>query len=550
MPRAALLDWLDSPSQRGIRFAQPFGDWHFHSYEELAGASRRVAWGLLEAGVGEGEIVAVALRGGPEFVAALFGTMLAGAVPAPVAPPAAFHDAAVYREHVARILATAQPSLAIAEDDVAPVFGGRARSLTALVGDVDETEATPRRRRAELALVQFTSGSSGHARGVRVPFGALEANVEAIRSWLAMTPEDATASWLPVHHDMGLIGCLVTPVVNRSDVWLLRPQDFVRSPLRFLRCFGEAGARLTAMPGFALAYLARRVRPDELHGLDFSHWRAVIVGSERLDPDALDRFHRLLAPFGLKRSAILPAYGLAEATLAVTGLPLPEEWRALDVASGTLGLGRKVQPPVDAATSVVGCGRPLGGAEVAILDDEGCPLPEGFVGEIALRGESVGAGYVAGAGSGSSTAFLEDGLRSGDAGFVVDGQLFVLGRLGDSMKLRGLTLFAEDLEVALAGAGIPRNRLAVALGVRDGLPTAVAVLEGAHAHWAPRAYPLLRRLTEGVEVEIAEVPRGTVARTSSGKPKRRQLWEAFLDGRLTADRRPDLAIATTGGAHV
>ena len=114
-----------------------------------------------------------------------------------------------------------------------------------------------------------------------------------------MTPDDPTATWLPIHHDMGLIGCLVTPVMNRSDIWVLEPEQFIQAPLRYLRCFGELGARLTAMPNFGLAYIARRIRPEQLDGLDFRQWRAVIVGAERVDPAVLDAFTKLLAPHGL-----------------------------------------------------------------------------------------------------------------------------------------------------------------------------------------------------------------------------------------------------------
>ena len=349
----------------------------------------------------------------------------------------------------------------------------------------------------------------------------------------------ATASWLPLHHDMGLIGCLITPVVDGSDVRLLAPEEFVQRPLRYLRCFAAppagSGAELTAMPSFGLRYVARRVRPDALAGLDFTGWRAVIVGAERVSAEALERFHALLGPFGLSRRALLPAYGLAEATLAVTGLPVAEEWSAVRVAPATLGLGAEVATDAG-APPLVGCGRPLAGVEVTVTGEDGAPLPDGHVGEIEVRSPALMAGYQRPAGAGEESRSLTElaggALRTGDAGFVRDGQLHVLGRLGDSMKVRARAVFAEDLETALAELGLPPHRIAVALGVRGGTPTAVAVLERGRAEWVPQVESLLRRGAEGAEVVVAQGPPGTIPRTSSGKPKRRELWRAFLAGRL------------------
>jgi acyl-CoA synthetase (AMP-forming)/AMP-acid ligase II len=566
-----LLGWVDdAPADRGIRFAGAGGSWDFWSYQRLAGLARQVAAGLADAGVVRGDAVSFVQRSGPGFVGTLFGTMLAGAVPSPVAPPMVFQDLPGYRRHLAGLLAATRPALVVTDADLtgevaelAP--GSRVVPAGEVLGD---PERAPRPR-ADLALLQFTSGSSGRARGVKVPFGALEANVTAIRRWLGMDGRRATASWLPLHHDMGLIGCLITPVVDGSDVWLLSPEDFVQRPLRYLRCFAATpagtGAQLTAMPSFGLQYVARRVRPDALAGLDFSGWRAVIVGAERVSADALDRFHALLGPFGLSRRALLPAYGLAEATLAVTGLPVAEEWSALAVEPETLALGSEVvitAPeearggavvgladgavgtagcPADSAggargdavpPALVGCGRPLAGVSVTVAGEDGAALPDGRVGEILVRGPAVMAGYLAAEESRSLTSLAGGTLSTGDAGFVAGGQLYVLGRLGDSMKVRARAVFAEDLEAALAAAGMAGHRVAVALGDRAGTPTAVAVLERPAPEWADEARTLLRRGTEGAEVVVICARAGTIPRTSSGKPKRRELWRAFLDGRL------------------
>jgi acyl-CoA synthetase (AMP-forming)/AMP-acid ligase II len=200
----------------------------------------------------------------------------------------------------------------------------------------------------------------------------------------------------------------------------------------------------------------------------------MVVGAERIDARTLRAFHALLAPAGLRREALLPAYGLAEATLAVSGVPVDEGWTSVAPEPASLALGRGIEPGGDAAAEVVGCGRPLAGVAVSVEDEAGAALPEGHVGEVVVRGASLAAGYVGGAAA-SLTTLADGELRTGDAGFLRDGQLFVLGRLGDGLKVRGRAVFSEDLEVALGEAGVSRQRVAVLLGVHAGTPTAGGV---------------------------------------------------------------------------
>ena len=543
-----LLSWLADPSSgHGIHFARNDDEWEFWSYDRLATLTREVAAGLVALGAPPGSVVTIVQRSSPQFVATLFGAMAAGCVPSPAAPPQTFQNTGTYATHLTGLMTSAGARTVVAD----PVLVDELRPPATQAGvdrvvDVETVRAAAAgdegRAPADLALLQFTSGSSGTARGIRVPFPALEANVDAIRGWLEMTPDDPTASWLPAHHDMGLIGCLVTPVVNGSDVWLMQPEQFVQRPLRYLRCFGERGARLTAMPNFGLSYIARRVKPRDVEKFDLSAWRAVIVGAERLDADAFDAFYRLLAPQGFSRRAVLPAYGLAESTLAVTGLPLAEEWTTLEVAPEDLALGRKLSPRAvaDGGQELIGCGPPLGGATVTIHDEDGAALPDDVVGEIHVHGPSLAAGYITE--RPGSSSFVDGALRSGDAGFLHDGQLYVLGRLGDSMKVRGRSVFAEDVEAALAATGIPPLRVVALLGERNGRPTAVGLIEQPQPEWLPAAHEVLARRTEGAEIVLVAGDRGAIARTSSGKPKRRHLWRQFLDNRL-----PGRAMDQAGG---
>jgi acyl-CoA synthetase (AMP-forming)/AMP-acid ligase II len=531
------MDWLDDPAPgRGIRFARRDDGWDFHSYADLAAAARSTSHGLVASGVGPGDTVALVHRPGPSFVAGFFGALLAGATPTVVAPPIALQHSDDYATHVGGVLAAARPALVVADaalvDRVGPIAAKATDADTIAPEHLPQPRGAVRDRSpAEIALLQFTSGSSGIATGVRVPAGALAANLSAIGRWLGIRPEDPTATWLPVHHDMGLIGCLLTPVTHRADIWVLRPEDFVRNPIRYLRCFGLDGARLTAIPSFGLRHLARRIRPEQLEGYDFSAWRAIIVGAERVDPAALADAHALLGPFGLAREAFLPAYGLAEATLAVTGLDLPTPWTSVCVDPAKLVPGSPVQR-VDEGCELVGCGAPMTGVTLRIVDDDGEAVPDGHVGEIEVGGDSVAAGYLDHVEATRTTALNDGTLRTGDAGFQLDGQLYVLGRLGDSIKVRGRTVFAEDIEAALEPLGAPPRRMIALLGAHEGEPLAVVVFELAKPQWLAEAPRLLSPHVDGARVVVLDAPRGVLNWTTSGKPRRRPLWRGYVAGRL------------------
>jgi acyl-CoA synthetase (AMP-forming)/AMP-acid ligase II len=553
-----LLGWIRRPGPGRVRFAAPGGratGWDEWPYARLAAAVRRAAGRLRAAGLRRDGVVVLVEPTGPGFVVGYLATMFAGGIPAPATPPGLGEDRAAYLARLRHLLRAAGPRLLVApaplHEPLAGVAGAARLVDSGLLlaagpgapagppgGPADPTGGAgfpP----AELAMLQFTSGSTGRPRGIRVPFPALEANVTAIGRWLRQGPDDPTASWLPLHHDMGLIGCLLTPVAHQSDLWLLPPPRFVRDPLAYLRCFGQHGARLSAMPTFGLQHIVRRVDPAALSGLDFSGWRAVIVGAERVSDRALESFWRLLAPHGLDRRSLLPAYGLAEATLAVTGLALDQPWTTLDVDATRLAVGARVatgQPGQPGTTRLVGCGAPLAGTRVRVRDLAGRELPEGGVGEIEVSGSGLTAGYHRAPAGPAGTRFTGRALRTGDIGFRWQGQLYLVGRLGDSLKLRGRTLFAEDVEAALEAAGFPRHRQAVLLGHAPE-PVAVVVLEGPAGRQLARARPVVARLVEGAQVRLVAAPVGTIERTTSGKPRRRILWQRFGSGQLAGDRQ-------------
>jgi acyl-CoA synthetase (AMP-forming)/AMP-acid ligase II len=572
---SSLLGWLDDPAtDRGVQFADGAGGWSLCSYAELAGLVAEAASRLVDAGLGAdgSSVVCLAFPSGPEFVTAFFGTLLAGGTPAPVAPPLLVRTAEEYLAHLVRLLQAAAPSLVVADADLLPVVAAAVQAAGLGCGCLGLSLAGERcdlavaaRPPAELALLQFTSGSSGSPRGVRISWANLEAQVAALHRWVRWHNDDSVASWLPLYHDMGLIGVLLCAAVAGSQLWLLRPEQFLRSPATWLACLGRLGATITASPSFGYAYAASKVSPSELAGMDFAGWRVAAVAADRVDPAALDRFAGLVAPKGFRREAFLPGYGLAEATLAVTGshldaLPVVA---AVDPALlrfgepvGVLARGVLDAPDVlevERAASgggdggggwgewLVGCGQPLPGARLWIVDATGAPLEDGRLGEIVAASPWVAEGYQ-GAQAGGPTRFIpgqgqgQARLWTGDAGFLLDGELFVLGRMGDSTKVRGRSLYAEDVEARLAAIpGVPAGRLVVVFARFDGLDAVAAVVEREPGAWVE---PVARRLRSETgrsrRVLVLQVPRSAIPRTSSGKPRRRLLGQELLEGTLPA----------------
>lgn len=539
---AGLLDWLDAPSEStGLRFLAEDGTWETVSYAALAGHVRATARDLRDRGLTTGQAVVILRRTGPGFAAAFFGTLAGGGTPAPLAPPAALGGGRRWREHAAHVIAESGAALVLADPDLAgtatAVAGpGRAVLAPSTAADAPPGSWPP----AETALLQFTSGSRGKVRGVRVSRGNLEANIAMIGRRWAGRSAGTGVPWLPLHHDLGLVFGLLTPVVRGEPVALMRPEQFVQNPLRWLREHHARPGMVMLMPNFGLEYVVRRVRPERLAGLDLSGVEAVVTGAERVRLDTAAAFLDLLAPCGLRPSALRPAYGLAEATLGVTCAPLGRVAPAVAVAPGPLRMGEPLpllgsaevsrRAPAGPGVWHVGCGTPLDGLTVRIVDDAGRPVPDGSLGEITVSGPSVALGHTS-AQEDPATRFEDGVLHTGDAGFMTGGELYVVGRIGDSLQVRGRNVYVEELEAALAEEGLlARRRTAVLAGYLDDDPvvcvlTAAPSAEGVAACLAPLVGP-------DVSVRVVRVRAAAIELTSSGKPRRRSMWRKLLAGEI------------------
>ncbi|WP_267466423.1 AMP-binding protein [Nocardia blacklockiae] len=542
---AAVRGWLARPADdAGIHLADEADGWEYRSYRELADLAWGVAARLRAAGLTGGEGACVIMPTGFPCVAAFYAVWACGGVFTPVAPPT-FGDLAQYISHVAAILRQARPRLVVTSADLrtlvvqAMAEAGRTDDPV-LVEDAELVGEREFGEPADCALLQFTSGSTGTPRGVRVSWRNLANNIAMISRLVDWRPGEAMASWLPLYHDMGLVGAFFTTVTNQGDLYLMRPDQFVRDPARWLRAMTHA--QHSPSPSFALGYVAHRVSPEEVAKLDLSGWRTLAVGSEPVEVADLRAFAELAGPQGFSADAYTLAYGLAEATLMVTSSARERPVTALRLDNASLRFGHPVLPVSEAALGdgrwvtgagwITGLGFPTAESQVLVVDEDGRELPDGTLGEMVVTGDSVALGYTVPAAGGTR---IDNGrLYTGDAGFRYRGEVFVLGRMGTSLKVRGRSVFMEDIESRVAReTGLTKGKLAAVACGEAGGQGVVLFAETAPGAWIEQARSVLRAaLGPAQTATVVTGPRGFIRRTSSGKPRRRHMWQLFGDGAL------------------
>ncbi|MBF6427350.1 AMP-binding protein [Nocardia cyriacigeorgica] len=547
---ATVRNWLVEPdASTGIHFADEADGWDYRSYAELAELTWSIAQVMREHGMGSGDGACVVMPTGFPCTAAFYAVWACGGVFTPVAPPM-FGDLDQYIAHVAAILAQAQPRVVVTSVE----FEQLARRAMVEAGRADEPvvvdpAALPQAPAERVfgapdpcALLQFTSGSTGTPRGVRVSWHNLANNIAMISRLIDWQPGEAMVSWLPLYHDMGLVGAFLTTVTNQGELYLMRPDQFVRDPVRWLRAMTRA--QHSPSPSFALGYVAHRVRPEDIADLDLSGWRTLAVGSEPVEVADLQSFAELTGRQGFSMNAYTLAYGLAEATLMVTSSARGRPVTALRLDNATLRFGAPVsvleEQPLDDTHRVEGAGWITGlgystpESTVRVVDENGNDLPDGTLGEMIVVGDSVALGYSGPPSPGSSTR-IEDGvLYTGDAGFLHHGEVFVLGRMGSSLKVRGRSVFMEDIESRVAqDTGITKGKLAAVAITEAGGQGIALFAESSPGDWITEARKIIRgELGPAQTVTIVTGPRGLIRRTSSGKPRRRHMWQLFADGAL------------------
>lgn len=519
--------------------------------------------------------VLLAYPPGLEFLAGFFGCLYAGRIPVPAALPHPRRGGDRLRAiaadcGAALLLTSAAGSRAVR---AALLHDPALHELCVLETGLDtqgeRVEAPDRAAPDDIAFLQYTSGSTRAPRGVCVGHGNVMANLAAIRAAERTGPHSRGVTWLPAYHDMGLIEGLLAPLHGGYETALLAHGAFLQRPLRWLQAISRLRATVSGGPNFAYDACLRRVRDDDLAGLDLSSWEVAYCGAEPVRATTLRAFAARFGRCGLRASSLRPVYGLAEATLLVSASPAD---------AGSIRVARVSRPALEAgrfapaahghaAQELVSCGRPSAGVDVAIVAAGSlCPLPEGRIGEILVAGPSVANGYH-GDVERSAAVYVDatvDGraarwLRTGDLGCLSQGELYVAGRIKDVVIVRGRKLHPQDIEYGVQRLDPHRIGAVAAFGCDDGAGEGVVVLvevvgrvsapEGDAASWQRLADDIRDHVYREHEIALASlafVAPGALHRTSSGKLQRHRCRTDYAAGVLAAYARFDAPSRAAG----
>jgi fatty-acyl-CoA synthase len=520
----------------GYWFVSNGDDETFRPYEHMQAAAWRVARSLRDAGLRRGDLVAIILPDAEPFLTTLFGASMAGVIPASMYPPSPSNDSPRYFDLTARTLCAAEARAVVTTAALAPAFEAlrpRCPRLTLILtpeslnSDADGPVEQP--QLDDIAFVQFTSGSTAAPKGVVLTHRNVSANVDAINgpSGLATGEGDVAVSWLPLNHDMGLVGMALGPLYSARPGVILPPALFVRRPAEWLRAITRHRGSISFAPNFAFDLCVRRVKDRDLTGLDLSTWRIAGCGAEPVHAPTLAAFAAKFGTVGFRETSFFPSYGLAEHVLAATFPPRGRRPSVDAVSLDELNDRRATRStdPEDKSVTLVSCGRPFPDHELRILSEDGRQLGERQVGEIVLRGPSVMLGYYKQDGLTAQTV-VDGWLRTGDLGYIAGGELFVCGRAKDIIIANGRKYHPQDLEWAVDDLpGVRRGRV-VAFGTSElGRADRVVIVVEPSGTVASDALvdSIRRRVSDvfGLYVdEVALVPSGTVGRTTSGKVQR------------------------------
>jgi fatty-acyl-CoA synthase len=526
----------------GYRFVGARGAESTRSYADMQAAALGVAGSLHALGLRRGDLAAIIVGDPESFLTTLFGVSLAGLVPASLYPPAPASDLPAYLEATARVLRSCGARAVITSSALLPHIESLRPTCAdlacvvpfdALRGPALAAGVTP--ASSDIAFVQFTSGSTAMPKGVVVTQGNLAANIAAFADALGGGPGDVAVSWLPLYHDMGLVGMALGAMYVNANAVLLTPEAFVKRPIEWLRAISRHRGTISFAPNFAYDLAVRRVKDADLADLDLSSWRVAGCGAEPVHAPTLTAFADKFRASGFRSTNFLPGYGLAEHVLAATLAPRERELHIERLVASDVS-ARRVATPANGShadtVSVVACGAALPGHTVRIVDDDGRPVPERHIGEIVLTGPSVSPGYYNDVEM-TLQAIRGGQLFTGDLGYLSNRELFVCGRVKDLIIVNGRKYHPQDLEWGVADlAGIRRGRV-VAFGTTTGAGPDRTVVVAEPSGTVPPGDltdAIRRRIVDlcGLVVdEVVLVPSGTVARTTSGKVRRSATKTAY-----------------------
>jgi 1-acyl-sn-glycerol-3-phosphate acyltransferase len=517
-------------------------------YRELFDAARGIAAGLARVDVQPQQAVALMLPTGRDYLATFFGVIMAGAIPVPIYPPARMAQVEDHLRRHARILSNAGASVIITVDQARPVAVMLRADVPGLAAIVtpEELRAPPvalryRPQADDTAFLQYTSGSTGDPKGVVLTHANLLANIRALGQAARAGQGDVFVSWLPLYHDMGLIGAWFGSLYHGMPLVLMSPPAFLARPALWLQAITRYRGTISAAPNFAYELCIRHVSDAAIEALDLSTWRLALNGAEPVSPATLERFAARFAGCSFRHQAMTPVYGLAESSVGLAFPPLERGPRLDVVRRQALDRDRKAVPAAnadEAILSIPACGRPLPGHAIRIVDDTGFELPERQVGRLEFRGPSATSGYFHNPAA-TGKLLREGWLDSGDYAYMADGEVYVAGRVKDLIKRGGRNLYPYDLEEAAGNVpGIRKGCVAVFASPDPATATERLVIMAETRERDEAARARLRDRLNGLAIDIAGapaddivlVPPHSVLKTSSGKIRRLACREAYERG--------------------
>ncbi len=553
-----VLDWHvgRSPERPHIILCESDGTERPITYRALCESARRVAYGLSRRGLEPGDRVAIMLPTSSAFFEAFFGTLLAGGVPVPIYPPLRpsqieehlRRQAGILRNAGASTLITVREARAAARLLRAQVETLRGIETVEQLGDAPAVALPGGLHGEDVALLQYTSGSTGDPKGVVLSHSNLLHNIRAMGHAMDADSSDVFVSWLPLYHDMGLIGAWLGSLYFAAPVVIMSPLTFLVRPESWLWAIHRHRATLSASPNFGFELCLRRISEDAVEGLDLASLRTVANGAEPVSPATLRRFTERYAKYGFRPGAMAPVYGLAENSVGLA-FPPPDRPPIIERISRRAlardGVARPAGPEDSDAIELVACGSPLPGHQIRILDAAGHELGERREGRLEFRGPSATRGYYRNA---AKTRELFDGawLDSGDLAYIADGEVFITGRIKDIIFRAGRNVYPQEVEEAVGNIEGVRKGCVVVFGTPDpatGTERLIVLAETRETE--AESLARLQRRIESVTTELLEVPPDevllkpphTVPKTSSGKLRRASARELYEGGGLAAPSR-------------
>ncbi len=540
------LDYA-ATGMRGLNFHDARGTLvRPYPFSEMRGDALAQARRLIAAGVKPEDRIALIAETGPEFASLFFGVVYAGAWPVPLPLPTSFGGSQHYIDQLSVQLDSCDPRMLFYPEELASMAGEAARQKhvegidwESFSGREAPEVALPQAKGDDIAYLQYSSGSTRFPHGVAITHHALLNNLSAHSHGMELVPTDRCVSWLPWYHDMGLVGCFLSPIANQVSTDYLKTEDFARRPLAWLDLISRnTGTTLSYSPTFGYDICARRMSSQTTASdrFDLSRWRVAGNGADMIRPDVMQSFVDAFADAGFKASAFLPSYGLAEATLAVSIMP-PGEGIIVELVEETELSGMEAHGDrPQRYRAIVNCGKPVKDMTVEIRESDGTVLPERAIGKVWCKGPSVMVGYFRD--PEATDACMADGwLDTGDMGYLSDGYVYIVGRATDLIIVHGKTHWPQDIEWAVEQLpGFKAGDIAAFAITTPGGEETPAVLVQCRTSDEVERKKLHDEIKErvrsvtGMNCVVELVPPRTLPRTSSGKLSRAKARNLYLSG--------------------